>query len=267
VDLHFGRLTADPLYSFLDEGPLENKLLALFNNYLSPLLAYLEDLYSAPIGFTGDRPSPIFYNLFNNDGKFAGRNFKYTKTQKIGLKTLKPWTSLARILTGYDMISVKDECTNPKWYTTPIYLCTLEVTIPSNSEHRFFAQDYIGYQWDMGRKPCERVIFTVQRYGDTGTEAQCNAALRAMDIITFLRSRPTLTHLPVSSTSISTVASESSQGFILAKKLHQIWKLAYVSFLNDDSEKDFWSFAKLKLDTWALEFKEFQLVLKYYQVS
>ena len=231
--------------------------MAHFNHYLSPVLLYIQEMFSPPITFDGRHTHPFYSPLIKTDGKLEAPNFNYNaRPEKQRLNANPIWMSIANLLP-------------PKpWSTRPLFLTILKVTVPSDSKHSFWDGTYVGYNWDTNLGDCPGTEFEVQRWGDTPSEANCNATLRAMDIIRYLRAHstnPPCIKSCVEPTFFSD--SDKSRGLVFARDLHNLWKRAHCAFMEENcKDSSFWRFAIATLHDYVSIYPEFRMLLKYYEV-
>jgi hypothetical protein len=140
-------------------------------------------------------------------------------------------------------------------------------------EHVFWEKDSVGLKFlDADCKKEDSMVIVVKRWGHTRLEAIRNAALRALEIIQFVRNRksisaPLLDWTPMKKAlEADKPETKQSRGLILAGELHSLWEKAYQAFATPEKNTTFWADSDAELSSLATSYPDFRLILEYYRV-
>lgn len=141
-----------------------------------PLLVYIQEFYSYPIGLDGLCSMSLTSNISETDIVFKAKNFIYNQPQSYDITTSRAFQSIIAIVPNDSYI--KDG------FTT-----TLTVHVPKHRDHPFWLLD--STQSDEKLFDCENIqdtlTFQVTRWGPMPELSSFNATQRAMDIIQNIR--------------------------------------------------------------------------------
>ena len=223
----------------------------MFEHYLSPLLVYLQEIYSSPTSLDGGRIQPVSNVVPDYETKIKFSNFSYGRNpQKIKLSNDEIWKSITTLVP-------------PRNWTAPShYLTNLTVKVPKSKSHPFW-RECGSFEWKSDQSAIE---FQVARVGPTVVAADYHATQRAKNIIRCVRNH--LTGVVFSSPPLPirlvNFNPQGSRACFLGTELHNMWRLANSAFA--ENCHGFWDFAIKRLDVYIVEFPEFRVLLKYYEV-
>ena len=243
-------LNNDPLYLFT-ETTAEDFILNVFEHYLSPLLVYLQELYSSPISLNGAQISPLSNVVPDYETKIKFSNFSYGRNpQKIKLSDEEIWKSIVTLIPPRN------------WATPSLFLTNLTVKVPNSKSHPFW-EDCASFEWKADQSAIE---FQVARWGPTVVDANYHATQRAKNIIRCVRKHliGVVFSSPPLPIRLVNFNPQDSRACFLGTELHNIWRHADLAFAQNSHI--FWDFALKTLDTYAVKFPELRVLLKYYKV-
>ena len=243
-------LDKDPLYLFT-ETTADDFILNVFEHYLSPLLDYVQEIYSSPISLDDARILPLSKSVPDCETKIKSSNYSYGRNpQKIKLSDEEIWKSIVALFPSRN------------WPTPTLYLTNLTVKVPNSKNHSFW-QNCTSFEWKADQSAIE---LQVARWGPTVEGADYYATQRAKDIIRCVRKH--LTGIVFSSPPlpirIINFNPQDCRACFLGTELHEMWRIADSGFAWNSH--GFWEFAIKKLDIYIIKFPEFRVLLKYYQV-
>lgn len=240
----------DPLYLFT-ETTAEDFILNIFEHYLSPLLVYLQEIYSSPISLDDTRISSLSNIMPDDERKTKFSNFSYDRNpQKMKLSNEEIWKSILSLFPSRN------------WTNLSLFLANLTVKVPNSKNHPFW-QDHASFEWKADQSAIE---FQVARWGPTAVAANYHATRRAKDIIRCIRKHLIGVIFKSVSPPIRLINfnPQDSRACFLGTELHKMWRHADLAFA--EGSHGFWDFAIKTLDSYIIEFPEFHVLLKYYKV-